>query len=403
MNDLAPRPIAFFHRTDVWGGAEESLLFNATDFLARGLPVVVLCSVPGPVAGRLRQRGLVVVETLGPRAAGVHHTRLGRRLAASLECRLNHLGTPAALRCAAWVGGRERRALAHALERIRPAVLYANMSASGDFHFLHLAASLGIGTISHQRVTPPVWTGARLTQAANRFCDHFVSNSEWTRGRWVAAGLRQDRHDVIHNAIPRVARATTSFRARLGLPDAARLIVSVGRLDPTKDFDHGIEAFAAIAGRFPDWHHVLLGEGSERPRLEALVRGHGLARRIHFAGEVPDAAAFMHQFDLLLHPTREEHFGRVVAEAMLHELPVIGHASGGSLEMIEEGIGGYLFREPAELSGLLAGVIETGVDADLRRRARTRIEALCGPANSDRLAAVVDEVAGRRAATEVVA
>ncbi|BET68979.1 hypothetical protein ASA1KI_38970 [Opitutales bacterium ASA1] len=283
----------------------------------------------------------------------------------------------------------ERRLLLRVLAQARPNVFYANMAASGDAPFLRAAAGLGTATISHQRVTPPVFAGRRLLQEANGDCDLFVSNSQWTRSEWIRAGLRADRHEVIYNAIARPHPTSESLRGRLGLPTSAKLIVSVGRLDPQKDFARGVRVFSRIAARYPDWHYVVIGEGEARVELERLRSASDLRDRVHLAGEVKNAASFLSQAEVFLHPTTEEHFGRVVAEAMLAGTLAIGHASGGVKEMVEHERTGLLFEDDASLERVLDRAVRGSVAEDMRENAARAIADLCGPANAERLASLV--------------
>ncbi len=55
-----------------------------------------------------------------------------------------------------------------------------------------------------------------------------------------------------------------------------RFLVGMGRLHPVKGFDLLLEAFALVHGNHPEWRLLIVGEGDERPRLEAIAGRHGL-------------------------------------------------------------------------------------------------------------------------------
>lgn len=385
--------IAVFQRSDVFAGAEECLLFNLRDLAARGCDSVILSFSTDRVARRFEDEGLRVERVCTLRRGSLLERDFPTRLIESLECRSKHWNLSAASRLTRWATRRELGALKGALLRERPDVFLGNISVGGDSQFLELAHSLGIGTISHQQVTPEVWMSRRAVREANDFCTEIFSNSAWTRNKWIAHGLRSDRHEVIYNRIVSSEPARGSLRELIGLDDASRLVASVGRLSPEKEFDFGIRAFAAIAADFPNWHYVIIGEGSERSRLEQVAVDAGLSARVHFTGQLADAASYFGQTDILLHPTRAEHFGRVVAEAMLRGAVVVGHNSGGVPEMIADGQNGFLFHEASGLSAVLRQACARVGDEALMKNAADRIRLLCGPENSERLAAMVARAA----------
>lgn len=125
------------------------------------------------------------------------------------------------------------------------------------------------------------------------------------------------------------------LRSTLAEPGTA-VISYVGRLDPEKGVDKLIEAFADIMGKHPAVL-VLAGKGSEQERLEALVRGKGIAERIRFLGYVagPALEALYKVSDLLVCPSLYEPFGIVPLEGMVNRVPVIASDTGGMAEIVE--------------------------------------------------------------------
>src|SRR5690606_41588884 len=65
-----------------------------------------------------------------------------------------------------------------------------------------------------------------------------------------------------------------------------RRLLAVGRLHESKGFDLLIEAFAQLAGYFPNWDLVILGEGDCREPLQAQIEAAGLEQRISMPGRV---------------------------------------------------------------------------------------------------------------------
>ena len=152
-----------------------------------------------------------------------------------------------------------------------------------------------------------------------------------------------------------------------------------GALIPEKGVDLLLQACARLP--FPGWTLEILGDGGERPHLEALALELGVAGRVRFWGRVPstEAPAYYRRFDLLVLPsiTRPnwmEQFGRVLVEAMASGVPVIGSSSGEIPAVIGEA--GLVFPEGdvdalcRAISGL-AG--QAGRRAELARQGRQRV------------------------------
>jgi len=114
----------------------------------------------------------------------------------------------------------------------------------------------------------------------------------------------------------------------------------VGRLIDLKAVDLLIEALGRIAGE----HDVSLdvfGDGTERPKLEALTEKLGLSERVRFHGFVAqaDLPAKLLETDGLILPSLRECGGAVVLEAMSLGLPVIATDWGGPPDYVDEGCG----------------------------------------------------------------
>ena len=136
-----------------------------------------------------------------------------------------------------------------------------------------------------------------------------------------------------------------------------RVILTVGRWDAReayKGLDHLILAMPRLLQAVPDVHLVAIGSGTDVPRLQRLAQESGVASRVRFLSSLPQedlwsAYAFCDVFAL---PSRGEGFGLVFLEAMSHGKPVVGGAHGGTPEIIENGVSGYLVQhgEVAQLA-----------------------------------------------------
>ena len=163
-------------------------------------------------------------------------------------------------------------------------------------------------------------------------------------------------------------------------PGGKQLVIGYsGALIPEKGVAHLLQACAGLP--FAGWTLEILGDGSERPHLEALAGELGIAGQVRFWGRVPSvaAAAYYRRFDLLVLPSLTlpnwmEQFGRVLVEAMASGVPVIGSDSGEIPQVI--GDAGLVFPEGdvAALRGAIARLAgDAGRRTELAQRGRQRV------------------------------
>ena len=187
---------------------------------------------------------------------------------------------------------------------------------------------------------------------------------------------------VIHNGVDtgafRLLPRSDAMRAQYGAGAEDMLLVSVGRLVGWKGIRVVIEALASLPQRF---HYLVVGDGPERPALEALAAGRGLAGRVRFAGAASHGTLpeLLSSCDLFVQPSvGEEAFGISVVEAMACGLPVLASANGGLPEIVVDRETGRLLP-PGDVDAWAAAIAETGRDmanlAALGRAARQRAEA----------------------------
>jgi len=128
-----------------------------------------------------------------------------------------------------------------------------------------------------------------------------------------------------------------------------RVILSVARLSAEegyKGIDTVIRALPRIKSRVPDVQFVIAGDGDDRPRLEQLARKSGVSELVVFLGSLPASSSELQyaysNCEIFALPSKGEGFGLVFLEAMAFGKPVIGGAHGGTLDVIQEGVTGYL-------------------------------------------------------------
>lgn len=152
-------------------------------------------------------------------------------------------------------------------------------------------------------------------------------------------------------------------------------LLGVGRLHPDKGFDVLIDAYARLAGRFPDWDLLILGEGDERARLAAQAEAAGLAGRVYMPGRGGNVADWYESADLYVLSSRFEGLSNTLLEAMASGLaPVSFDCDTGPREIVREGVDGLLVR-PVGQADALADAL-AGLMSDPQARARLAAEAV---------------------------
>lgn len=182
----------------------------------------------------------------------------------------------------------------------------------------------------------------RLSRALKSAARVF-SVSDSLRRLAIELGAAVDKTEVVGNGIDTerfqpVARAAA--RARLGLPDSAKVLISVGALVERKGMHRVIDVLPALLKHHPDLHYLIVGgaspEGDNRVELTAQVARLGLAGRVHFLGALPpDEIKWpLSASDVFVLATRNEGWANVFLEAMACGLPVISTDVGGNAEVV---------------------------------------------------------------------
>jgi glycosyltransferase involved in cell wall biosynthesis len=146
-----------------------------------------------------------------------------------------------------------------------------------------------------------------------------------------------------------------------GMEPGAALVGVVARLEPEKGHPTLLEAWPLVLRDVPNAHLVVVGEGSERERLEQQARDLRIAHRVVFTGRRDDVPAVTAALDCAVLPSYREAQGLTILEAMALSRPVVATNVGGIPEMIEDGITGVLVA-PHDAPALAAGIVRVLTD-----------------------------------------
>ncbi len=193
----------------------------------------------------------------------------------------------------------------------------------------------------------PLFLGVRVAEPrTSRFVFDRWATSRGTKTICVSRGVADwcvntEKMDsrkmmVIPNGIAMDGQAPVIAVSSHQVPEGARILLFVGRLELQKGIDILSQYGEELLSRLPDHHLVVIGDGSMRPDLETLARQPRLDGRVHCLGQRSDVQAWMVRSELLLLPTRYEGMPNVVLEAMSVGLPVVATRAEGVAELLGE-------------------------------------------------------------------
>ena len=244
------------------------------------------------------------------------------------------------------------RGLIHYLKQTRPKVL---LSAMGHANLAALIARRIARTETrvfvsiHASMSRTSWSEHPLKKRlypfiSNRFypwADGIITVSKGAaKDLAEMAGIPLQSISVIYNPIVSAElfdRAKEPVEHPWFRAGAPAVIMGMGRLVKQKDFPTLIRAFA-IVHQQSDARLVILGEGSDRRELEALVARLGLKDVVSLPGFVENPFAYLAKSALFVLSSAWEGFGNVLVEAMALGVPIISTSCpSGPDEILEDG------------------------------------------------------------------
>ena len=156
---------------------------------------------------------------------------------------------------------------------------------------------------------------------------------------WAAARIQTLYNRIDVEAMQALQVSRDEARDALGLSPDEWVVGNVGRLHPDKDQATLLKGFALALPQLPaESRLAILGTGRLEQDLKELARELGIADKVLFLGQVPDARRYFRAFDVFALSSDHEPFGMVLLEAMAAGVPLLATACGGAKEVVE-GVG----------------------------------------------------------------
>jgi N-acetyl-alpha-D-glucosaminyl L-malate synthase BshA len=215
--------------------------------------------------------------------------------------------------------------------------------------------------------------------------------SVWLRDQTLARlELGRQPIEVIPNFVdptvfePRAGDLRALFPRLAGWDDPVRrprVLWHGSSFRPIKRVGDAVRALALIR-KTREAALVLVGDGPERPAVEALARELGLSDYVRCLGSLTQFADLLARADLFLLPSETESFGLAALEALACSVPVVASAVGGLSEVVRDGATGLLVP-PSDPSALAAAVLSLLEDEPRRlamaQAARADVLSRFGP------------------------
>jgi sugar transferase (PEP-CTERM/EpsH1 system associated) len=210
-----------------------------------------------------------------------------------------------------------------------------------------------------------------IRKGLSYFIDSYITVSQ-ELGEWLMTevGIDKKKVQVICNGVD-----TTKFnpdhkdlvRKKYSYTDKDIVIGTVGRLDPVKDQQLLIKAFAQLNSIYSKLVLLIIGDGPSWKSLEKLVDELGIRAKVHFLGARTDVPELLKLLDIFVLPSIAEGISNTILEAMATGLPVIATHVGGNPELVVDKETGYLIPKE-DLGALVKSLDQYILNKHLRKQ-----------------------------------
>ncbi|MGC8864287.1 MAG: glycosyltransferase family 4 protein [Bacteroidales bacterium] len=157
------------------------------------------------------------------------------------------------------------------------------------------------------------------------------------------------------------------LKEEMGWPSRSKIVGNIASLVKAKDHPTFLKTAALLLEKRQDLRFVIVGEGPEKARLEALINELQISKWVVFTGFRYDIEKVLPSLDILLFTSQSEGLGTIILDAMSCGVPVVATNAGGIAEIIHDGENGLLV-EPGDASAMAEAVFRLLNDEGLRTK-----------------------------------
>lgn len=201
----------------------------------------------------------------------------------------------------------------------------------------------------------------KLTQLAYRSTKVIAVGEMVKKNLTEYFGIPKEKICVIHNAVKPFDGNIVPVEALCQEHTKGNVLIgNIGRLSEQKGMSYFIEAAEITAKAHPEARFIIVGDGEESEQLHAQVKAKGLQNKVLFLGYRNDIQNVMSQLDFVVLSSLWEGLPLTPIEAYSVGKTVVGTAVDGTIEIIRDGIDGYLIepRNPMQLAEKMNELIE---------------------------------------------
>jgi glycosyltransferase involved in cell wall biosynthesis len=186
-----------------------------------------------------------------------------------------------------------------------------------------------------------------------------IAPSHYSASLVTGWDIHPERVQVIYNALDPIPNPTSRDQARRDLNINFPLILTIARLAPWKNVDKVIRAVMRVREKFPDARLIIIGDGPEYSNLQSLISNLHLGDAVTLLGAQPPHVVhrYLRAADVFVLFSTYEGLPHTVLEAMQTETPVVVSDAGGNVEVVENGITGWVVNKGDE-AGLVAAIAD---------------------------------------------
>ncbi len=280
----------------------------------------------------------------------------------------------------------------------KPSALKVVGDFAWEYAVRHGWTNDGIDHFQSARYDRKVELVRRLEHWYAQHVNRVITPSFYLKSIVAGWGVPPERISVVYNAL------TSRFDGTMSKEEARRtvglegtLVLTVARLYKWKNIDVLIRLVPDLP---PESKLVIVGDGPEEGFLKGLASELGVVDRVVFAGRVPQArvALYLRAADVFVLNTRYEGLSHTILECMDVGIPVVATAVGGNMELIEDGVNGFLVPVDDRkqiVSAVRKLLYDKGVRDNFVERSKERVKDSSWDRLVDTVVATLDQVAKR--------
>lgn len=250
------------------------------------------------------------------------------------------------------------------VKQIRPDAIYTTQQGYDVWMALMLRSIFNIPHVLHLQYPVGPWLGVEVLHTI-RNTDRIIADSAFVARGAIEAGVPAQRIRIVHNpanvAVFNVERDRATIRREFGWHIDTPLIVSAGRLDPSKGHMLLVNAFDHVRKEFPEARVLICGDTTTKDGYAQLLKQRvvelGLDSNVTFVGYRNDLPTILAGADIFCLPTENDACPLVFLCAMAASVPAVGCYSGGVPEMVIDQKTGLL-SQLSDIEGLANNLLQ---------------------------------------------